>query len=47
MAARIGALFDGLKSRGFRFARASEFLTREGYDEAKLASYRAPDAAAR
>jgi peptidoglycan/xylan/chitin deacetylase (PgdA/CDA1 family) len=47
VAARIGALFDGLKSRGFRFARASEFLAREGYDEAKLASYRAPDAAAR
>ena len=47
VAARIGTLFDGLKSRGFRFARASEFLAREGYDEAKLASYRAPDAAAR
>jgi peptidoglycan/xylan/chitin deacetylase (PgdA/CDA1 family) len=47
VAARIGTLFDGLKSRGFQFARASEFLAREGYDEAKLASYRAPDAAAR
>jgi peptidoglycan/xylan/chitin deacetylase (PgdA/CDA1 family) len=45
VAARIGSLFDGLKNRGFRFARASEFLAREGYDEAKLASYRAPGAA--
>jgi peptidoglycan/xylan/chitin deacetylase (PgdA/CDA1 family) len=44
VAARIGSLFDGLKARGFRFARASEFLAREGYDEAKLAAFRAPGA---
>ena len=47
VAARIGTLFDGLKARGFRFARASEFLAREGYDEARLAAYRAPGASAR
>jgi peptidoglycan/xylan/chitin deacetylase (PgdA/CDA1 family) len=46
VAARIGALFDGLKSRGFRFARATDFLAREGYDEVKLAGFRAPGAPA-
>ena len=46
VAERIGSLFDGLKARGFRFARASEFLAREGYDEAKLAAFRAPGAPA-
>jgi peptidoglycan/xylan/chitin deacetylase (PgdA/CDA1 family) len=45
VAARIGALFDGLKARGFRFARASEFLSRQGYDDAKLAAFRGPPAA--
>ncbi len=45
VASRIGALFDGLKARGFRFARASEFLARQGYDEAKLAAFRGPAAA--
>jgi peptidoglycan/xylan/chitin deacetylase (PgdA/CDA1 family) len=40
VASRIGVLFDGLKGRGFRFALASEFLEREGYDEAKLAVFR-------
>ncbi len=40
VAARIAILFDGLKARGFRFARASEFLARQGYDEAKLAAFR-------
>jgi len=44
VAARIGTLFDGLRARGFRFARASEFLAREGYDEARLAAFRAPGA---
>ena len=42
VASRIGQLFDGLKARGFRFARASEFLAREGYDDARLAAFRAP-----
>jgi peptidoglycan/xylan/chitin deacetylase (PgdA/CDA1 family) len=46
VAARIGTLFDGLKARGFRFARASDFLAREGYDEAKLAAFRASGAPA-
>ena len=41
VAARIGELFDGLTARGFRFARASDFLAREGWDEARLASFRA------
>jgi peptidoglycan/xylan/chitin deacetylase (PgdA/CDA1 family) len=40
VASRIAVLFDGLKARGFRFARASEFLARQGYDEAKLAAFR-------
>jgi peptidoglycan/xylan/chitin deacetylase (PgdA/CDA1 family) len=38
---RIDILLDGLKARGFRFARASEFLEREGYDAARLAAFRA------
>ncbi len=46
VASKIGILFDGLRARGFRFARASEFLARQGYDEAKLASFRAPAAGA-
>jgi peptidoglycan/xylan/chitin deacetylase (PgdA/CDA1 family) len=41
VAAHIGQLFDGLTARGFRFARASDFLAREGWDEARLASFRA------
>jgi hypothetical protein len=45
VAAHIGSLFDGLKARGFRFARASEFLARQGYDEARLAAFRGPAAA--
>lgn len=44
VAARIGMLFDGLTSRGFRFAQASEFLARQGYDEARLAAFRSPSA---
>ncbi len=42
VASRIALLFDGLKARGFRFVRASDFLARQGYDDAKLAAYRAP-----
>ena len=42
VAAHIGLLFDGLTARGFRFARASDFLAREGWDEARLASFRSP-----
>jgi peptidoglycan/xylan/chitin deacetylase (PgdA/CDA1 family) len=40
VASKIAILFDGLKARGFRFTRASEFLARQGYDEAKLAAFR-------
>lgn len=42
VASRIGALLDGLRGRGFRFARASEFLEREGFDAARLAAFRGP-----
>ena len=45
VASKIAVLFDGLKARGFRFARASEFLARQGYDEAKLAAFREPSTA--
>jgi len=45
VSSRIGLLFDGLKARGFRFVRASEFLSRQGYDDAKLAAFRGPSAA--
>jgi peptidoglycan/xylan/chitin deacetylase (PgdA/CDA1 family) len=38
VASRIGDLFDGLKSRGFRFARATEFLDREGLTVERLAA---------
>lgn len=38
VASRIGALFDGLAGRGFRFARATEFLDREGLTVERLAS---------
>jgi peptidoglycan/xylan/chitin deacetylase (PgdA/CDA1 family) len=41
VASKIAILFDGLKARGFRLARASEFLERQGFDEAKLAAFRA------
>jgi len=44
VANRIGLLFDGLKARGFRFCKASDFLAREGYDDARLAAFRAPAA---
>lgn len=42
VAARIDALLDGLRGRGFRFARASEFLEREGFDAARLAAFHSP-----
>lgn len=38
VASRIGDLFDGLAGRGFRFARATEFLDREGLTVERLAS---------
>jgi peptidoglycan/xylan/chitin deacetylase (PgdA/CDA1 family) len=40
VASRIGELFDGLSQRGFSYARASEFLERQGYDETRLAAFR-------
>ncbi len=36
---KIGALFDGLTARGFAYARASEFLQRQGFDETRLAAF--------
>jgi peptidoglycan-N-acetylglucosamine deacetylase len=41
VAAKIAVLLDGLQRRGFRFARASEFLERGGYDAQRLALFRA------
>jgi peptidoglycan/xylan/chitin deacetylase (PgdA/CDA1 family) len=38
VASRIVTLFDGLAARGFRFARATEFLDREGMTVGRLAS---------
>ena len=38
VASRIPALLDGLTARGFRFARATEFLDREGLTVERLAS---------
>ncbi len=43
--ARIDILLDGLAGRGFRLARASEFLARQGYDAARLAAFRVEPAA--
>jgi peptidoglycan/xylan/chitin deacetylase (PgdA/CDA1 family) len=40
VSSRIDVLLDGLAARGFRLARASEFLERQGYDAARLASFR-------
>jgi hypothetical protein len=40
VATRIDLLLDGLADRGFRFARASEFLERQGYDASRLAAFR-------
>jgi peptidoglycan/xylan/chitin deacetylase (PgdA/CDA1 family) len=45
VSARIDVLLDGLARRGFRLARASEFLERQGYDAARLAAYRSAPAA--
>jgi peptidoglycan/xylan/chitin deacetylase (PgdA/CDA1 family) len=44
VAASVGRLLDGLRARGFRFARASDFLEREGYDAARLAEFRPREA---
>ena len=38
VASRIPALLDGLAARGFRFARATEFLDREGMTVQRLAA---------
>lgn len=38
VAPRIPELLDGLAARGFRFARASEFLAREGLTEDRLSA---------
>jgi len=47
VSSRIDVLLDGLAAKGFQFARASEFLERQGYDAARLASFRsAPPAGA-
>ena len=48
VASRIPLLFDGLAARGFQFARASEFLAREGFNDDRLAALAAgPGAASR
>jgi peptidoglycan/xylan/chitin deacetylase (PgdA/CDA1 family) len=48
VASRIPLLFDGLAARGFQFARASEFLAREGFNDERLAALAgAPGAASR
>ena len=44
VASHIDVLLDGLAARGFRFARASEFLERQGYDAARLAAFRTANA---
>jgi peptidoglycan/xylan/chitin deacetylase (PgdA/CDA1 family) len=46
VASRIGELFDGLAGRGFRFARATEFLDREGLTLERLAALPGRGAAA-
>ena len=38
VASRVPALLDGLAARGFRFARATEFLDREGMTVERLAA---------
>jgi peptidoglycan/xylan/chitin deacetylase (PgdA/CDA1 family) len=40
VASKIAILFDGLARRGFAYARASEFLSRQGFDETRLAAFR-------
>jgi peptidoglycan/xylan/chitin deacetylase (PgdA/CDA1 family) len=39
VSSRIDVLLDGLAARGFRLSRATEFLERQGYDAARLASF--------
>jgi len=41
---KLAGLFDGLAARGFRFARASEFLLRAGQTPERLASFASPAA---
>ena len=40
VAGRIDILLDGLRGRQFEFAKASEFLSRAGWDAERLASFR-------
>jgi peptidoglycan/xylan/chitin deacetylase (PgdA/CDA1 family) len=40
VASKIAILLDGLARRGFAYARASEFLERQGFDETRLAAFR-------
>jgi peptidoglycan/xylan/chitin deacetylase (PgdA/CDA1 family) len=46
VALRIPKLIEGLSSRGFHFARASEFLAREGMTDERLAALRSRTAPA-
>ncbi len=46
VAPKIPLLLEGLSARGFRFARASEFLEREGLTDDRLAQIRSPRAPA-
>ncbi|HEX4439993.1 MAG TPA: polysaccharide deacetylase family protein [Thermoanaerobaculia bacterium] len=45
VAERIDVLLDGLKARRFELVRASDFLSREGLNAERLASFRQPAAA--
>jgi peptidoglycan/xylan/chitin deacetylase (PgdA/CDA1 family) len=45
VAERIDLLLDGLRERKFEFARASDFLARQGWDSERLASFRQASAA--
>jgi len=50
VSSKIGLLFDGLAGRGFAYARASDFLERQGFDATRLAAFRtstSSDSAAR
>jgi len=45
VAERIDILLDGLKARRFELVRASDFLSREGWNAERLASFGQPAAA--
>ena len=45
VARKLPRLFDGLEQRGFRFARASEFLLQSGFTPERLASFAPPPSA--